>query len=57
MISPKQPDSTLYGSEDEFGAEGLKFEPLQPMRKWKMSYKGQLRCDILYRLIAITDIQ
>jgi hypothetical protein len=43
LTSPKLPDSTLFGTEDEFGAEGLKFEPLEPMRKWKMSYKGQMR--------------
>ncbi|KAK4021997.1 uncharacterized protein LOC116919103 [Daphnia magna] len=43
FTSPKLPDSTLFGTEDEFGAEGLKFEPLDPMRKWKISYKGQLR--------------
>lgn len=43
LKSPKQPDSLMFGTEDEFGAEGLKFEPLEPMRKWKISYKGQLR--------------
>ena len=36
----------MYAIENEFGAEGLKFEPVQPMRKWKMSYKGQMRYDI-----------
>lgn len=46
LTSPKFPDSTIFGTEDEFGAEGLKFEPLEPMRKWKMQYKGQLKYDM-----------
>lgn len=46
LTSPKLPDSTMFAVEDEFGAEGLLLEPLLPMRKWKISYKGQMRYDL-----------
>ena len=43
LMFPRLPDSTCYGTEDEFGAEGLKLEPIIPMKKWKISYRGQLK--------------
>jgi len=47
-MSPKLPDTTLQQTkEDEegavFGAEGLKFEPVEAMKRWKLSYKGKMR--------------
>ena len=43
LKSHQQPDSTWFGTEDEFGAEGLKHEPIVPMKQWKITYKGKLR--------------
>ena len=43
-MSPRLPDSTCYATEDdEFACEGLKLEPIVPMKKWNISYKGQLK--------------
>lgn len=53
LLSPKLPDSLMFGSEDEFGAEGLKFTPIEPMRKWKVQYKGQLRRDTTKELVDV----
>ncbi|CAG0893018.1 unnamed protein product [Cyprideis torosa] len=42
---PKVPDSMLFQKEGEegFQAEGLRFTPLHPMKKWSLEYDGQMR--------------
>ena len=43
-MSPRMPDTTCYATgDDEFAAEGLKLEPIIPMKKWKISYEGKLK--------------
>lgn len=44
LMSPRMPDTTCYATgDDEFAAEGLKLEPIIPMKKWKISYEGKLK--------------
>lgn len=41
---PKSPDSTLKASgEMVFGAEGILMEPVEPMKKWRVSYDGPMK--------------
>ncbi|CAB3361611.1 Hypothetical predicted protein [Cloeon dipterum] len=47
-MSPKLPDTTLQQTKEEeeagvFGAEGLKLEPIEPMKRWKLTYNGKMR--------------
>lgn len=51
-MSPKLPDTTLQQTEEEqeqavFGAEGLKFEPIEAMKRWKLTYTGKMRLTLL----------
>lgn len=42
--SPVHPDTTLYNANsDSFDAGGLRFECIDPMRKWKVTFNGMLR--------------
>ncbi|CAB3361605.1 Hypothetical predicted protein [Cloeon dipterum] len=48
LMSPKLPDTTLQQTKEEeeagvFGAEGLKLEPIEPMKRWKLTYNGKMR--------------
>ena len=45
LLGVQQPDSTWFGTRDEFGAEGLKLEPLEPMRRWRITFNGQMKYD------------
>ncbi|CAG0902649.1 unnamed protein product [Darwinula stevensoni] len=51
LRSPKLPDTTLKidtdagDDEDQFGAEGLLFTPLEPMRRWGIRYHGPMKLD------------
>ncbi|OWF52519.1 hypothetical protein KP79_PYT06824 [Mizuhopecten yessoensis] len=41
---PSKPDTKLQGTDPEaFAAGGLTLEPVDPMKTWKISYKGKLR--------------
>lgn len=43
LCSKKIPDTVLFGAGiGEFGAEGIKISPVEPMVKWNISYKGQM---------------
>ncbi|XP_049957988.1 uncharacterized protein LOC126474556 [Schistocerca serialis cubense] len=43
LCSQKIPDTVLFGANDnEFGAEGILFKPVTPMKKWKVTYKGKM---------------
>ncbi|XP_059058043.1 uncharacterized protein LOC131851551 isoform X2 [Achroia grisella] len=43
LCSKKLPDTVLFGADiGEFGAEGIKMAPVEPMKKWAISYKGQM---------------
>ncbi|XP_014365016.2 uncharacterized protein LOC106716094 [Papilio machaon] len=43
LCSKKIPDTVLFGAPiGEFSAEGIKMEPLEPMKKWALSYKGKM---------------
>lgn len=53
LLSPKLPDSLMFGTADEFGAEGLKFTLIEPMRKWRIQYQGQLRRDKSKELVDV----
>ncbi|KAJ0178098.1 hypothetical protein K1T71_005921 [Dendrolimus kikuchii] len=45
LCSKKIPETLLFGAEiGEFGAEGIKITPIEPMVKWNLSYKGQMWC-------------
>ncbi|KAF4525130.1 hypothetical protein B566_EDAN005072 [Ephemera danica] len=48
LLTPKLPDTTLFQSQLEkensvFGADGLRFEPLEPMKRWRLTYNGQMK--------------
>jgi len=44
LVSPKFPDTMLFGGSNEFyGAEGFRYEPVTPMKHWKLSYTGLLK--------------
>ncbi|XP_046395341.1 uncharacterized protein LOC124162750 [Ischnura elegans] len=50
LESMKLPDTILFQENMEksmrlFSAEGLRFTPLRPLKKWKISYKGNMRVD------------
>ncbi|XP_066151713.1 uncharacterized protein [Euwallacea fornicatus] len=42
---PKIPDTTLFNTEEEegYGAEGLKVSVVEPMKKWQITFSGQLK--------------
>ncbi|XP_068618419.1 uncharacterized protein [Battus philenor] len=43
LCSKKIPDTVLFGAQiGEFAAEGIKIEPVEPMKKWAVSYKGMM---------------
>ncbi|XP_041987767.1 uncharacterized protein LOC121739387 [Aricia agestis] len=43
LCSKKIPDTVLFGAQiGEFGAEGLKITPVEPMKTWTVAYKGQM---------------
>jgi len=42
--SPIHPDTNVYNVDGEtFSAGGIKFECLEPMRRWKVTYNGLVR--------------
>ena len=42
---PSMPDTSLEGTgKDEYAADGLKIEVVEPMKKWRIRYDGKLRC-------------
>lgn len=42
--SPVHPDTMLYNTDsNSYSAGGLKFELLEPMRRWKVTFNGMLR--------------
>lgn len=46
LESPKLPGTSLYQTEEEMGkyeVEGIKVMPVEPMRKWKISYEGKMK--------------
>lgn len=44
LVTPRFPDSLLFGGTDKvFEAEGLRFEPIVPMKHWKLNYSGELK--------------
>ncbi|KAJ2943572.1 hypothetical protein O0L34_g16681 [Tuta absoluta] len=44
LKSRKLPDTVLFGADVfEFGAEGLKITPVEPMEKWTVAYKGEMK--------------
>ncbi|PSN35517.1 hypothetical protein C0J52_18435 [Blattella germanica] len=46
LCNPKIPDTILFGAKDnEFGAEELSLKPVKAMKKWKISYKGNMRLE------------
>ncbi|XP_026487221.2 uncharacterized protein LOC113394210 [Vanessa tameamea] len=43
LCSKKIPDTVLFGAQiGEFGAEGIMIKPVEPMKKWAVSYKGPM---------------
>jgi len=43
-VSPKFPETTLFGGSSEFyGAEGFRYEPVEPMKHWKLEYRGEMK--------------
>ncbi|CAH0398899.1 unnamed protein product [Chilo suppressalis] len=43
LCSKRLPDTVLFGAQiGEFGAEGIKMTPVEPMTKWAVTYKGQM---------------
>lgn len=44
LVSPKFPDTMLFGGTDEsYGAEGICYKPIIPMKHWHLEYKGDLK--------------
>lgn len=45
------PDTRLQGTEkNAFAAGGLRFDVVEPMQKWKLSYNGKMRL-FFYRIL------
>lgn len=41
---PVHPDTTIYNTDpNSYSAGGLKFEMIDPMKTWRVSFSGQLR--------------
>jgi hypothetical protein len=46
LVSPKFPDTLLFGAGNEYyGSEGFRFEPVTPMKHWKLRYNGELKLE------------
>ncbi|XP_047993503.1 uncharacterized protein LOC125231937 [Leguminivora glycinivorella] len=44
LCSSKLPDTVLFGARSgEFGAEGIRIAPAEPMRRWTLHYQGKMR--------------
>lgn len=44
LLSPRLPEALMKADNDEeYSAEGLRIEAVQPMRHWRVSYSGKLR--------------
>ncbi|KAJ8920051.1 hypothetical protein NQ315_011704 [Exocentrus adspersus] len=45
LETPKLPGTALYKTEEsnEYDAEGVKITPLEPMRKWRLTYRGKMK--------------
>lgn len=45
LETPKLPDTTLHQEEakEEYEAEGIRLTPLEPLRKWSLSYDGTMK--------------
>ncbi|XP_024937100.1 uncharacterized protein LOC107264026 isoform X2 [Cephus cinctus] len=43
LCSSKIPDTVLHGArENEFGAEGIRFIPIEPMKHWRVEFEGDM---------------
>lgn len=52
---PSLPDTRLQGTEkNAFAAGGLKFDVVEPMKKWKLSYNGKMRNRTTDKLVDVT---
>ncbi|CAG2238130.1 unnamed protein product [Mytilus edulis] len=52
---PSLPDTRLRGTEkNAFAAGGLKFDVVEPMKKWKLSYNGKMRNRTTDKLVDVT---
>ena len=41
---PTLPDTSLFREEElTFAANGFKIQPIEPMKKWKLTYDGPMR--------------
>ncbi|KAL7641049.1 UNVERIFIED_CONTAM: hypothetical protein RMT77_008186 [Armadillidium vulgare] len=40
---PRMPDTLLFGSEENFSAEGLSATPQEPMKSWQLQYNGKMK--------------
>ncbi|KAL3269693.1 hypothetical protein HHI36_008753 [Cryptolaemus montrouzieri] len=45
LESSKLPDTSLYQKtvEEKYGAEGLEIQCVEPMKKWKITYRGKMK--------------
>lgn len=52
---PSLPDTRLQGTEkNAFAAGGLRFDVVEPMQKWKLSYNGKMRNRTTDKLVDVT---
>lgn len=44
LRSKKLPDTILFGAKDGlFGAEGIRIEPVEPLKKWRVQFEGVMQ--------------
>lgn len=47
LLSPKLPGTVLENNDDKkyncFSSDGISLTPLDPMKRWRLCYKGKMR--------------
>ncbi|XP_037093656.1 uncharacterized protein LOC119113449 [Pollicipes pollicipes] len=54
LLLPRHPDTTLFGGETAHAGGGFSFRRMEPMRRWKLDFTGQMRVSESGALVDVT---